>query len=377
MIHIISFTKNGAMLGDRICGSLSQYAECEHCAKYKNGSEYTLGEWTRERFKKGNVLIFIGACGIAVRAIAPYVESKDKDAAVLVVDERAGYVIPLLSGHMGGANDAARLVAEITGAVPVITTATDINKKFAVDVFASRNGLGLSDLKKAKKVSADILDGMAVDMYAGGGVYFDDSVENGNAADVSAVDVSTNDSNAEGSDKTRDNATDSIAVEGNKIINHKSINRPQEIILHKSDTNVIISDKTLQLYPPTLILGIGCKRGKTAEELESFILSELCRNSLALPSVFCIASIDKKADEAGIIALCEKYGWEFKTFSAKTLMRQEGEFAQSDFVSKAVGADNVCERAAMAAGADELLVRKTCKDGMTLAAGRRKIKLGF
>ncbi len=338
MIHIISFTKNGAMLGDRICGSLSQYAECEHCAKYGNSSEYTLGEWTRERFKKGNVLIFIGACGIAVRAIAPYVESKDKDAAVLVVDERAGYVIPLLSGHMGGANDAARLVAEITGAVPVITTATDINKKFAVDVFASRNGLGLSDLKKAKKVSADILDGMDVDMYAGDGVYFDDSVENGSAADGSAA---------------------------------------QEIVLHKSDTNVIISDKTLQLYPPTLILGIGCKRGKTAEELESFILGELCRNSLALPSVFCVASIDKKADEAGIIALCEKYGWEFKTFSAKTLMRQEGEFAQSDFVSKAVGADNVCERAAMAAGADELLVRKTCKDGMTLAVGRRKIKMGF
>lgn len=353
MIHIISFTKNGAMLGDRICGSLSQYAECEHCAKYKNGSEYTLGEWTRERFKKGNVLIFIGACGIAVRAIAPYVESKDKDAAVLVVDERAGYVIPLLSGHMGGANDAARLVAEITGAVPVITTATDINKKFAVDVFASRNGLGLSDLKKAKKVSADILDGMAVDMYAGGGVYFDDSVGNGSATDGSAADG---------------NAADGSAADGSAA---------QEIVLHKSDTNVIISDKTLQLYPPTLILGIGCKRGKTAEELESFILSELCRNSLALPSVFCIASIDKKADEAGIIALCEKYSWEFKTFSAKTLMRQEGEFAQSDFVSKAVGADNVCERAAMAAGADELLVRKTCKDGMTLAAGRRKIKLGF
>lgn len=348
MIHIISFTKNGAMLGDRICGSLSQNAGCEHCAKYRNGSEYTLGEWTRERFKKGNVLIFIGACGIAVRAIAPYVESKDKDAAVLVVDERAGYVIPLLSGHMGGANDAARLVAEITGAVPVITTATDINKKFAVDVFASRNGMKLSDLKKAKEVSADILDGMVVDMHAGDGVYFDDGVENGRAAGDSAI---------------NGNAADGSMAQG--------------IILHKSDTNVIISDKTLQLYPPALILGIGCKRGKNADELESFILSELCQNSLALPSVFCAASIDKKADEAGIIALCEKYGWEFKTFSAKTLMRQEGEFAKSDFVSKAVGADNVCERAAMAAGADELLVRKTCKDGMTLAAGRRKIKLGF
>ncbi len=358
MVHIISFTKNGAALGDRMCGSLSQNVECEHCAKYRGGSEYTLDEWTRERFKKGNVLIFIGACGIAVRAIAPYVESKDKDAAVLVVDEHAGYVIPLLSGHMGGANDAARLVADITGAVPVITTATDINKKFAVDVFAFRNGLGLLDLKKAKKVSADILDGMAVDMYAGDGVYFDDSVENGSAADGNVADG---------------NAADGSVVDGSTA----DASAAQEIVLHKSDTNVIISDKTLQLYPPTLILGIGCKRGKNMEELESFILSELCRNSLALPSVFCIASIDKKADEAGIIALCEKYGWEFKTFSAQTLMRQEGEFVQSDFVSKTVGADNVCERAAMAAGADELLVRKTCKDGMTLAVGRKKIKLSF
>lgn len=98
--------------------------------------EGTLSEWTAEQFRSKDLLIFIGSTGIAVRSIAPYVQSKKTDPAVIVVDEQGRHAISLLSGHIGGANELTLLVAELTGAEPVITTATDLHGKFAVDAFA-------------------------------------------------------------------------------------------------------------------------------------------------------------------------------------------------------------------------------------------------
>lgn len=98
----------------------------------------SLDQWTRERFAEVDVLVYIGAAGIAVRAIAPYVQAKTLDPAVLVIDEQGAYCIPLLSGHLGGANELALVLAATFGMEPVVTTATDRNGKWAVDVFAKR-----------------------------------------------------------------------------------------------------------------------------------------------------------------------------------------------------------------------------------------------
>lgn len=103
--------------------------------------EGSLREWTGQQFERNEALIFVGATGIAVRAIAPFLEGKTKDPAVLTVDELGHFVISLVSGHLGGANELCRRAAEKLGAVPVITTATDLNRQFAVDVFAKKNGL--------------------------------------------------------------------------------------------------------------------------------------------------------------------------------------------------------------------------------------------
>ena len=91
-------------------------------------------DWVGEGWGKDTYL-FIGAAGIAVRSIAPRVKDKFTDSPVLVMDEKGGYIIPLLSSHLGGAGETARIISALTGAVPVVTTATDLNRKFAVDLF--------------------------------------------------------------------------------------------------------------------------------------------------------------------------------------------------------------------------------------------------
>ena len=103
--------------------------------------------------------MFVGAAGIAVRLIAPWVQDKLKDPAVLVIDEQGRYAIPILSGHVGGCNELAEAAAQILGAEPVITTATDLRQAFAVDVFATENELVISDRELAKQISAAELRG--------------------------------------------------------------------------------------------------------------------------------------------------------------------------------------------------------------------------
>ncbi|MBM6685952.1 cobalamin biosynthesis protein CbiG, partial [Faecalicatena contorta] len=124
------------------------------------------GAFLQEHWQQVREIVFIGAAGIAVRLIAPYIRDKFTDPAVLVLDEGGRFVIPLLSGHVGGANDLARFLARATGAEAVITTATDVNGRFAVDVFAKKCGLVLTDRTKAKDISARILKGEKVGFYS-------------------------------------------------------------------------------------------------------------------------------------------------------------------------------------------------------------------
>lgn len=114
-------------------------AEIYKKSKYLDDSiAESTGIWAGRHFETDDAIIFVGACGIAVRSIAPYVASKKSDPAVLVIDECGKFVISLLSGHLGGANELTLEVAELLGAVPVVTTATDLHHRFAVDVFAKR-----------------------------------------------------------------------------------------------------------------------------------------------------------------------------------------------------------------------------------------------
>ena len=152
-VHILYFTHTGSAMAARLARELAReanvtYASGKGCCK----------EWTEEHFRKGNVLVYIGACGIAVRAIAPHIGSKETDPAVIVIDEKGENVIPILAGHLGGANEWARKIAECTKGKAVLTTATDVNGVFAVDLFAKDNGLLIGDPKKAGRFTASLLE---------------------------------------------------------------------------------------------------------------------------------------------------------------------------------------------------------------------------
>ena len=154
-IAMISFTGNGRRLERSLAHELEkeghqvlQAVKCKELESDKDAVKCSAREWTGEQFRTRDVLIFIGAVQIAVRLIASFIGSKTTDPAVLVLDEKGQYCIPILSGHIGGANEMAERIAEMAGALPVITTATDIRGKWAIDVFARKNHLYIEDMQK-------------------------------------------------------------------------------------------------------------------------------------------------------------------------------------------------------------------------------------
>ncbi len=327
-ITAIAFTKNGAVLLDTLKKPLG--AESYAPEKYAFGDTKILGSLdalVRKKFKESDAIVFIGACGIAVRAVAPYVKDKLLDSAVVVMDEKGRYAIPLLSGHIGGANALAVKIAEITGAEPVITTATDINNKFAADVFAVKNNLRIGNAKLIKEISSRVLDGEKI------GLVSDCPLKN-------TPDIFTSDADV-------------------------------GIYIGNADKRPFPA--TLTLMPKNIILGIGCRRGaKVGESIPAF----LEQNGIDKNSVAGVATIDIKKDEKGITAFCAKHNIPLLTFTAEELSAVPGNFTSSDFVKNTVGTDNVCERAVCAAGA-ELTVKKSIVGACTLALGRKDIEIDF
>ena len=284
------------------------------------------------------MLLFISAAGIAVREIAPHLKSKAEDPAVLCADERGLHVISLLSGHLGGANEWCERIARIIGADPVITTATDLHRVFAVDLFAKEQRLVFKDTATIKEVSARLLRGEKVGYFSEAEAY-----------------------------KTPPAELSPHLVQGEETPNcgitiALTENLPRQFPVE------------CRLYPKNLYLGIGCKKGKTKEELYHFLQEVFEKNKLPQKRIAALCSIREKEDEAGLCALAETLRVPFYTYPADELAALTGDFTESEFVSKTVGVGNVCERSAVrAAGPDApLILRKTAHEGMTLAVAERR-----
>lgn len=353
MLSIISFTEKGAHLSLKLLDMLSEEGEnvwlYTKCSKYRDGSinkrlRYVYSntdEWAKVQMSAKNGLLFIGACGIAVRAIAPWVVNKLYDSPVLVMDELGTYVIPILSGHVGGANEIAVKIAEMTGSIPVITTATDLNKSFAVDIFAKKNYLYIENKNGIAKVSSKVLRGEKINIAIESHGYGHDSRF---ANQIKIVDFPPK------------QPVDVIITTGNCGYNADLVLRPREYVL-----------------------GMGCKRDKEPEKIAGYIDQTLTALGISKNQVYAICSIDKKRDEAGFLQWSSLERIPFITYSAEELEDVEGDFEVSQFVKAQVGVDNVCERAALkgCGGGGELVYRKHASDGMTIAVAKRDWRVSF
>lgn len=315
-VRLISFTDTGEALAKRLAEALGGEAD----------RGIPAAEWTEKYFGEVDALIFVGAAGIAVRSIAPHLKNKALDPAVVVLDENGKFSIPILSGHLGGANDLARQIGTICGALPVITTATDTAGKFAVDEWAKRQNFALIEPEKILPVSVRILRGEEVTI-------------------------------------TSDRPISGCCPQGVKPGEHGLV----RVCFRKDDSDA------LHLVPRTGVLGIGCKKGTTRETIEK-VFEEFCiQNNFYGECIAEAASIDLKADEQGLIDFCEGHEWSLRTFSAEELMALPGEFTASEFVEKTVGVDNVCERAAVLGSGGVLIFRKYAKNGVTMALAMQRV----
>lgn len=283
--------------------------------------ENGLQNFFEKNLLKYDTFLFITAAGIAVRTIAPFIKSKDRDPAVLTMDEEGNFIISLLSGHLGGANEAAKILGEITGALPVISTASDVSGKIAVDTIAVKINGKLESLESAKKVTSLIVAGKEVCIKV------PENMENEN---------------------------------------------PEGVILISNRKNIEIA----KIIPQNIVVGIGCKKNKEAEKIINAVKDSFEKLNLCEESIRIFATADIKENEAGIIGTAEYFGKELKIISREEIQKIENNFETSQFVKKSIGVGAVSAPCAFIAGKGKgkFLAEKLKYDGITISIFEEETK---
>ncbi len=352
---LISFSSDGAALLKSLSMELARRGEvCEGyiSEKYRDSEDPVIvktlassaSEWAGEQFAKADCLVFIGAAGIAVRSIAPWIKDKYTDPAVVVVDDEAHFAISLLSGHAGMANEITLRIAHILNATPVITTSSDVHGIYAVDEWARKLGLTLTDAKAAKEMAARVLDGGFL----------------GFQEDPLCAGYCAYKAEEAGVPLRPDNCDEA--------------NDDDPVICVTPRAEVRSDKEILRLIPPCVAVGTGCRKGVEASVITDVIEKVLEREGLDKKAVFCVASVDLKNREPGLVAAAQALSVPFTTFPSAFLDAIPGQFSESEFVREVTGTGNICERAAFAAALRredhmpaKLLTEKYAENGVTVA----------
>jgi cobalt-precorrin 5A hydrolase len=341
-------TPNGTRLADMLSMNMSDVdvyvsqniRETAACFKFRS-----LSGTLAKKFHQYTGHIFIMSTGIVVRVIAPLIRHKTEDPAVVVVDDRGIHAISLLSGHLGGANELAQKIAGIIGAKPVITTATDVNKVPAIDVLAREKSLFIENPEAIKTVNMTLLKGEKIHVHDPFN-FLAKSLPN------------------------------SVPRTGGGAKKHfEKDYRDKEFEggagVYVDDIKAELPARILILRPASLVAGIGCNRNTGMEEMKALLQDVLETNNLASSSLKCMASIDVKTDEPGLIALAKNLGLTVIFFTRQELNQVKGIKNPSTIVEKHVGVKSVCEAAAIRAAQNgTLIVPKQSTRNMTLAIAR-------
>lgn len=315
---VLVFSPQGGELTDRYFSSYDLYG--------KSFGNNVSKEKFKGIFRNYDRIVFIGAMGIAVRYLAPVLRDKRKDPAVVVIDPTGHYVISVLSGHLGGANDFAVKLAEKIGAEPVITTASDHLGYTSIDLFAKENHYSIGDMKRMKEIAAAMVAGEPVYFYS----------EKKHRPDYPHL-VETK------------SAEEAEAKRG---------------VVVSYDAREMT--RGLQLIPKVLHLGIGSKKGTKVEDLTALVEKTFAENGWDMRAISAAHTIDIKRDEGSIKSFCKNLQIPLYDYDANTLSGKEDRCGGSDFVKKTVGVKAVsCPAALM--GGDNLLVEKVSSSGLTLS----------
>lgn len=349
-IAIIAVTEKGKNTAEKIASELENVD-----VFFQNRG---IKELTGELFNKYECIIFVSACGIAVRCIAPFLKSKFEDPAVLVVDDNGNNVISLLSGHIGGANEITLKIADVLEANPVITTSTDTNKKGALDVIVSKIGGYVENLREsAKLVNSYLVDNKRV------GIYFDSDYESEkdslNLSGFELIDEKTEIDAIEKLDALV-SVTDKLRCWVDEIVyNIKKNNEEKEDLIH------------IKLVPRRIALGMGCRKNTETEKMieEFSIFSAL--NNIHPTAIVKTGSLIIKKDEKCMIDLSKALCAEFNLFDVDEICTCDYMFDKSEFVKKNTGVYSVAQPSAYLLSGN-VISDKYKNNGTTFAFGRMK-----
>jgi cobalt-precorrin 5A hydrolase len=339
-IKVVALTLAGAGVARRLCEILDG-AECWFPASRAAPGELTfdrLAAVFAEAFAQGHSLVAIMAAGIVVRQVAPLLQGKDRDPAVVVVDEGGRFAVSLLSGHLGGANLLASRVAAALGGTPVITTATDVQGLPALDLLAAQEGLVIENLAVVKDVSMALLSGEPLRLVDPEGRL-------------------------------------AAALEGYPDLFHREDDLERALALDIGPTVYVGFRERpwppwwLRLRPRVLIAGMGCHKGTPASEILDFLQESFQQAGLSLLSLKALATIAAKKDEPGLKEAARRLNVELLWFTAEELEKVPVPTPSAQ-AARHVGAKSVSEAAALMATQGELLVPKRKSANVTLAVAR-------
>ena len=315
-------------------------------------------ELTGELFNKYECIIFVSACGIAVRCISPFLKSKFEDPAMLVVDDNGNNVISLLSGHIGGANEITLKISDVINANPVITTSTDTNKKGALDVIVSKIGGYVENLREsAKLVNSYLVDDKRV------GIYFDSDYESEkdslNLSGFELIDEKTEIDEIAKLDALV-SVTDKLRYWVDEIIyNIKKDNEEKEDLIY------------IKLVPRRIALGMGCRKNTETEKMIEEFSMFSALNNIHPAAIVKTGSLIIKKDEKCMIDLSKALCAEFNLFDVEEICTCDYMFDKSEFVKKNTGVYSVAQPSAYLLSGN-VISDKYKNNGTTFAFGRMK-----
>jgi cobalt-precorrin 5A hydrolase len=346
-LAIVAITSRGADLAQCLADSLPDATaflpekfRMEDNCYYSSDSP---GELLPRLFNEYDGLVCIMATGIVVRLLATHLRGKQYDPAVVVCDEAGEFAISLLSGHLGGANQLARQIADILDGQAVITTATDVNALPAWDDVAREEDLAIEPIGHIKHLNRRLLEASPIALVDPCRRIADRFAE---VKSVVCCDTFL--------------CAEEASTQGRVYVTHRLIpdlDRQPELLL---------------LRPRDLVIGIGCNRGTDVAEIEAVVSLVLERAQLAFSSVCSVGTIIDKHDEIGINEFARRHSLAVEHFTAAELNQIEVPSAPSLHALQAVGAKGVCEPAALcAARSGRLLVRKQKSGNVTVAVAEK------